>query len=357
MRRRGPLLAVVVLALVAGPAGAAPPDGPRLALTEYQGFTDTFVLKTVGPDGAAPMRLVEGGRKKSPVPAPLEAPSWSADGSMLAFAGTGGRVAGTRGFVVEDSQVFVVSADGAGLRAIPGTTGATNPVFAPDNRTVAFARQRRRTRPNDRGGVKVVDQRTAIWLVDIHTGASSRITPWRSWLNSFPSSFSPDGSTLLMARFTSRDGPPSLVALRLDGGKGAVLARNATLGVYSPDGARIAFLRPRVRRVVGRGGETGLESTTDLYTMGSDGKGETRLTRTPAGIELWPSWDPSGERLAYTRLRGGSFLGFLGFGDSLMQVNADGSCASTILSGRRGFAYWGGAWQPGPGREAGRIAC
>lgn len=357
MRGRALLLGITLLAVVVHTAGAAPPEGPRLVLTEYQGFTDTFVLKTVDAGGAAPMRLVEGGRKRRPVPAPLEAPSWSADGSMLAFAGTGGRVAGTTGFVVDDSQVFVVSADGAGLRAIPGTTGGGIPVFAPDNRTVAFARQRRRTRPNDRGGVTVVDRRTAIWLVDIHTGASSRITPWRSWVNSFPSSFSPDGSTLLVARSTSRDGPPSLVALRLDGGKGAVLARRATLGVYSPDGSRIAFLRPQVRRVVGRDGEADRESTTDLYTMKSDGTGERRLTRTAAGIELWPSWDPSGERIAYTRLRGGSFLGFLGFGDAVMQVNADGSCTSTILRGRRGYAYWGGAWQPGPGREAGRIAC
>jgi Tol biopolymer transport system component len=357
VRRRGLLLGVTLLAVVAGTAGAAPPEGPRLVLTEYQGFTDTFVLKTVGADGAAPIRLVEGGKSKRPVPAPLEAPGWSADGSMIVFAGTGGRVAGTKGFVVEDSQVFVVAADGTGLLAIPGTTGAINPVFAPDNRTVAFARQRRRTRPNDRGGVDVVDRRTAIWLIDIHTGASSRITPWRSWLNNYPSSFSPDGSTLLAARFTRPDGPPSLVALPLDGARGAVLARRATLGVYSPDGSRIAFLRPRVRRLAGRGGKPEFESTTDLYAMSSDGTAERQLTRTAAGIELWPSWDPSGERIAYTRLRGGSFLGFLGFGDTVMQVNADGSCVSTILRGRRGFAYWGGAWQPGPGREAGRIAC
>ena len=91
--------------------------------------------------------------------------------------------------------------------------------------------------------------------------------------------------------------------------------------------------------------------------MGSDGSRVRRLTRTRGGIELWPSWDPSGERIAYTRLHGGSFLGFLGFGDAILQVNADGSCGSTVLGGRFGVAYWGGAWQPGPGREAGRIPC
>jgi TolB protein len=356
--RRALLLTVALLAVVAVPVEAASPPGPRLALVEYQGGADTFLLKSIGPDGSAPLPLAEGGKRSGPVPAPLETPSWSPDGTSIAFTGTGGRVAGTRGFVVEDSQVFVASEDGSGLRALPGTTGASGPVFAPDGRTIAFARQRRRTRPNGRGGVEVVDESATVWLIDLQTGASTRITPWRRWLQSYPSSFSPDGSTLLVGRRVRRDGPPSLVALRLDGGKGAVVARRATDGVYSPDGSRIAFLRTHRRRFVSaEDGEAGIATTTDLYTMRSDGSGVRRLTRTPTGIEIWPSWDPSGERLAYTRLRGGSFLGYIGFGDSILQVNADGTCGSTVLSGRRGIAYWGGAWQPGPGREAGRVAC
>lgn len=358
MTRRGLLLAVVLLAVVAAPVEAASPGGPRLALTEYQGGADVFLLKSIAPDGSAPLQLAEGGKRKRPVPAPLEIPSWSPDGTSIAFTGTGGRVAGTRGFVVEDSQIFLAAEDGSGLRVLPGTTGAVSPVFAPDGRTIAFARQRRRTRPNGRGGVDVVDESASVWLADLQTGESARLTPWRRWLQSYPWSFSPDGSTLLIGRRARRDGPSSLVALRLDGAKGALLARRATDGVYSPDGTRIAFLRTRLRRFVSaEDGKAGLETTTDLYTMRSNGSEVRRLTRTPRSLEVWPSWDPSGERLAYTRLRGGSFLGFLGFGAAILQVNADGSCGSTIRPPRRGVAYWGAAWQPGSGREAGRIAC
>ena len=40
-----------------------------------------------------------------------------------------------------------------------------------------------------------------------------------------------------------------------------------------------------------------------------------------------------------------------------MQVNADGTCLSTVLPASLDTAFFGVAWQPGPGREAGRIAC
>ena len=73
-----------------------------------------------------------------------------------------------------------------------------------------------------------------------------------------------------------------------------MLAQNATDGVYSPDGSRIAFVRLHPRRLHSKGGsEVGVETTTDLFTMRSDGSQVRRLTRSPGGIEIWPSWDPS----------------------------------------------------------------
>ena len=48
--------------------------------------------------------------------------------------------------------------------------------------------------------------------------------------------------------------------------------------------------------------------------------------------------------------------GLFGFGDTIVQINADGSCRAEVLSSPRA-AYFGAAWQPGPGREAGPIGC
>ena len=71
----------------------------------------------------------------------------------------------------------------------------------------------------------------------------------------------------------------------------------------------------------------------------------------------WPSWDPSGQRIAFTKLNDleGSPLGLVK-ARSIEEVNADGTCPMSVPSLRRGF-FSGAAWQPGPGREAGRIAC
>jgi len=48
-------------------------------------------------------------------------------------------------------------------------------------------------------------------------------------------------------------------------------------------------------------------------------------------------------------------IGF-GFGKAVRMVNADGTCPTTVLSGLHSMDY-AAAWQPGSGREAGRIVC
>lgn len=40
----------------------------------------------------------------------------------------------------------------------------------------------------------------------------------------------------------------------------------------------------------------------------------------------------------------------------LMEINADGSCQTKVIS-MAGTYLLAPAWQPGPGREAGRIEC
>jgi hypothetical protein len=46
----------------------------------------------------------------------------------------------------------------------------------------------------------------------------------------------------------------------------------------------------------------------------------------------------------------------LGLGDAVMEINADGSCATKVLFAPKN-AFLSPVWQPGPGREAGPIAC
>jgi hypothetical protein len=76
----------------------------------------------------------------------------------------------------------------------------------------------------------------------------------------------------------------------------------------------------------------------------------------PARAELFPDWDPSGSRIAYLELSLRSESGAYWLGDTIAQINPDGECRTEVLSSPR-IAYFGPAWQPGPGREAGPISC
>jgi Tol biopolymer transport system component len=344
MIRRALCLAAVLALVAAVHAIAAAPEGPRLALIEFGSKPDRLALTTVDAGGTQSLRIAGGGKRVRPLPLFLEAPSWSGDGSSIAFTGVGGKVEGSNAFALEGTQMYVVGADGAGLRPVPGTTEGYGPVFSPDGRTIAFTRMRERKRRTRDGGEKVLYRSWSVWLAGVDGDGSTRLTPWRNGLRMSASSFSPDGSTLAVSREEHEHAAPEVVAIRLDGSGSTVVARHATDAVYSPDGSRLAFLR-----VSGQG-------STDLFTMAADGADPRRLTRTPREFEVWPSWDPSGRRLVVTAVNAETERGFFGFGNAVIEMNADGSCPRTILR-NRDVAFYGATWQPGPGREAGPIAC
>jgi len=351
-------IAVLLLGLVVGGAFAAAPEGPRLAFTRWGSKPFKLELLSVGPSSSGLQRIA-GGAKPALThgPVPFQGPTWSPDGSLIAFSGY---------FRPDKWEIFVAAPDGSELRAIPGTTKGLNPVFAPDGRTIAFARSRIHTPRIDihhplqslHGGYAS----TTTWTVGVDGGGLRRLTRWRNGLHNQPSSFSPDGSTLAL----SRNGPRGheAVALHLDNGRVAVLARNAEEPAYSPDGTRIAFVSYRDRNVDPKGGFDGPASASELYVRNLDGTGLTQITRTHNRQEQSPSWDPSGQRIAYTQTTAPELFA-LGFTSVVMEVNADGTCLTRVFGKPTkrgadlsvGVGLYGPAWQPGPGREAGRIAC
>lgn len=326
---------IALAACAAGTAGAAAPEGPRLAVIKWDVFEGRYVLETVDRTGAQPLRLAGGGERKRPLPEIFEAPAWSPDGSKIAFAGVAHSLeAGLRG-----DRLYVVGADGHGLRRLPGTHGSISPVFAPDGNSIAFTRLSRRG--------------AGIWLANLAGGAPTRITPARRDIYMISDSFSPDGSVLLATRYAGRR--EEIVAVHLGTGEVKTVLRDATEPVYSPDGTRIALVRWRPLRR--RDGTRTVSS--DIFTSRADGSGLRRLTKTRYQDEAYPSWDPSGERLAFVRNLpelAENELVEIGVGASVIQVNADGTCPREILEPSF-VAVYGAAWQPGPGRGVGRIPC
>jgi Tol biopolymer transport system component len=329
-------LTIALAACVAGTAFAEVPEGPRLAVVKWDVFAGRFVLETIDRAGAQPLRLAGGGERKRPLPEIFDVPTWSPDGSKIAFVGVAHSLEGG----LRGDRLYVVGADGRDLKPLRGTRGSLSPVFTPDGTAIAFTRFGR--------------QGASIWLVDLAGGAPRRITPARKGLYMFSGSFSPDGSTLLTTRYVGQR-QEEIAAVHLETGEVETVLRNAGTPVYSPDGTKLALLRWRpLRRRDGT-----RTATSDIFTVDADGKGLRRLTNTRDQTESFPSWDPSGERLAFVRYLPEtveSELLELGVGASVMQMNADGTCPRVILKPSI-EAIYGAAWQPGLGREAKRIPC
>ncbi len=306
--------ALALLAIPVTAAGAPAPAGPRLAVVKETSKPHRVEVLTVGPDGRAPMRIAGGQEGFEPVSSGRI--SWRPDGAEVAFQGL--------------RSIFLAKADGSGVHEL-NIAGAERPVFAPDGRTLAFTRFD--------GG-----REATTWTIDLASGVQRQLTPSRRGLEYVGSSFSPDGSTLLATRVDYRqDGKAEPVALDLASGASATrLLGRGFLPLYSPDGSKIAFFR-----------ELGKRKVSDLFVLDVASRSLRRLTRTPDREELYASWDPSGERIAFARFRPHR----LEWASSIVQINADGSCENEVLPQRRRIVLSGLAWQPGPGREAGRIRC
>jgi Tol biopolymer transport system component len=312
-------MCIVVLGGMAVPVQAAAPEGPQITvLADTAGPGRGVDIITMGPSGESPQTVItESGWSR---------PSWSADGSLLTFGGYGD----WRGEVVAVNE-----ANGPGLRFYRrASLEGSDPVMAPDGHTVAYL------------------HKGSVWLLNVMSGTVRRATPRRLQTEFEPSSFSPDGSKLAGTTF---DGRISAVAVDLRTGHVSQLAREASEPIYSPDGSEVAFIRWKNWRASGV--NDGSPPIDELRVTRVGTFPRSRLLRRSHKLLAWPSWNPSGQRLAFTRTR----VTENGFtdpkkGDALMAINADGTCLKRVYTDQETTLY-GATWQPGSGREAGPISC
>jgi Tol biopolymer transport system component len=354
------LAALSLIAIAVGPATAiaSAPPGPRLATVEMiqtkgsereEKASAPFVaLTTFGASGQKTRHLLkaklEGGKGVRPFP--FYGPSWTGDGSAIAFLGSKGK----------STSAYAISADGEQLQRLGGVT---SPVFSADGKAMAFSTSRSHRRHPGQPESREYSS-TATWIADLGTGEARRLTAWRNGLSNVPTSFSPDGSMLALTKQDDNTDEQQVVLARVDGSGSTTVIQHASEAAISPDGTRIAFagyLNP----IVIEAEENRDYEIGELYVANTDGSGVKRLTRNDDGVEMSPSWDPSGERIAYVQVKAStSFvpgLDFLfPFGNQIREMNADGSCKKTVRTSPK-LAFYGVAWEPGEGRAAGRIAC
>jgi TolB protein len=315
--------AVGVMALATQMASATfpGPDG-RIAFQAFIEKTDSFELFTATPDGGDAQQLTSNPHREATVP------DWSPDGEMIAFDSDRVDVDGRKGVF----QIYVMNADGSGLTQLTRGPGFhTTPGWSPDGSSLAIG--------SEWGDYPALQ---GIWIIPasdpdgVTQVEAQRVTtiPKGVDFDDEPQ-FSPDGSTIVFTRFKSAR-KSAIHRVSVDGTGLQRLTKwklNASNPDWSPDGQRITF----------DSGDVGLPpAKPNIFVMGADGSGRTRLTDSKkirkgkrAKFAQNPVWSPSGTKIMFTRFKARRFLPkSLGpFGGPLVVTNPDGSGKRVAVDG------------------------
>lgn len=234
-------------------------------------------------------------------------PSWAPDSRRIVFSSNRGPRARTIG----DFDLYVVNADGTGLRRLTRSTAdEAEPEWAPRGDAVVYV--------FNPGGV-VAPQRSEIHVIGAGGSVSRRLT--KNDVPDFRPTWSPDGTKIAFAR--SGAAATGLYVMDATGVAQRRLAANVNpiAGfAWAPDGESVVF--------VGGAGS--------LYVVGLDGAPATRVTRgEPASS---PAWSPDGSAIAFRAEADGS----------LRLVGADGRGQRPLagLPPGTGFADDAPQWLP-----------
>jgi len=272
-------------------------DGRRIAFTC---FSDGFVegkqnnpeICVMNADGSNSIRLTNH-------PAWDNAPSWSPDGTRIAFHSA-------RNCKSDTMAIHVMNADGSNAMQL---TECQNFVslggWSPDGKKLVYA--------SDRDG--------NFELYSINADPSHQTNLTHHLAEDTEPVWSPDGRQI--AFVSNRDGKGSVFVMDADGNNQRKLVDNTQSRLsWSPDGRRISF-------------DADWAGNWDIYVANADGSGITQLTRNPA-YENLPVWSPDGKKILCHVNR-----------DNLVQLyvmNADGSGVTRISNSSE--HEWQHDWSP-----------
>jgi Tol biopolymer transport system component len=357
------------LACAAAALAGSTPAGPRLAFSTSTGQPKFEAeLLSAGPAGEAPRTLArsKGGLGKV---GEYEHPNGSPDGEELAFGGAGD----------ETPAIYLIGADGSNphlLRSSEHPGGPENsvigePVYDPTGRYIIasvlhqphgeslFGDERAPA-----SGKSSPDRfRQEFWALPVDGSKPRRLSGWplsakRGYVL-FPYSVAPDGKVvatelgrgLSVAIVDPRTGSVRTVT------KPTIRAEGTLEPAVSPDGTEIVFRLDNITRSK-HGAPEGIVSSELMIVPTAGGK--TRHLVTVKGGLRWPTWDPSGSRIAFTALNASANPTWDGNpqpGSAVMEINADGTCLTKAYSPGPEGVVNGAAWQPGADRGAGPISC
>jgi Tol biopolymer transport system component len=218
------------------------PDGSRIA---FSTGTSLFLL-TVADCSIERVRPAREGLR-------VDWADWSPDGTSFAFIGSSD---------TDTEAVFVMRADGSGVRRVAEPASALFPVWSPDGRTIAFV--------DDRFDKSSGTEDRNVWLVDADGTSLRRVTKG-TWHGSV--GWSPDGEWLVT------DSGSAVVRVRPDGSeRTVVVGGDHPSPDWSPDGKTLVMQGLSFAPATG-----GAPRTVDVVQDGA----------------FEPAWSPDGEWIAF----------------------------------------------------------
>jgi Tol biopolymer transport system component len=292
-------------------------------------------------------------------------PAWSPDGQWIAFVSDrepprtscvdSGAAMGPGPFVIPQyTKVYVVRADGSGLRRVSATNEvAGSPAWSADGTKLLFYSAELEQVCN--GGLMFATGASQIVAVTLATGERATVTSGNG-VKLFPRAvgataigyvterglafvgqaagvagqfgrpaWSPDGKTMVFHRDAGRRGDPAYAVVSRPGRdpQFALLAL-ASHTTFSPDGGRIVFTRTNFA--------AGSAGSGTLIVANADGSNERAIFEGPVTDNLTgPAWSPAGDLIAFGL---GAFFRRAGTAPAtLMSVRPDGTGLRPLSEG------------------------
>jgi TolB protein len=305
------LCAACALVVATAPAHATfPGHNGKIVFTHFPDPEDESKsdIYTVSPNGRHLRNLTPGSSAAD------DFASWSADGRKIAFWSTR---TDPHDNPTGDQEIFVMNADGSGLRQLTyNTLDDGGPAWSPNGDRLVFHRL-----PGDGTGAD-------LWTMRVNGTGERNLTRSPGIVDRY-GAWSPDGHEIVFMRDDSGL-ENDIATIRPDGSHLRALTDTATdeeAPDWSPDGKRIAFHW--------NGAPPGEDY--DIFVMRRDGGSPvTRLTTAAGGDgsgSFNPAWSPDGRKIVFNR-------------GELFTMRADGSRPKTVLP--EFFDAHHPDWQPVP---------
>jgi Tol biopolymer transport system component len=302
-----PLLVTALAALLVGAAHGAGTAESRSRIAFGLERDDLSSIYTVRPDGSGLRRLT--------VPPTRQqlggdsGPVWSSNGRRIVF----------------ERDLTYWGADRYRLAAVPSAGGLSRqltkgpydamPTLSPKSARIAF--------------VRLIGGTLSLYTIN---RLGRHAAPLLSDGVDVSPAWSPDGRTIVFSRLSDPSLPIEQATLYLADSNGSnvrSLGQAPVRGVspaWSPDGRKLAFVSFADHNGPACPPNDSCPSSGEIYVVGADGTGLTRLTTSTADDEH-PTWSPDGSRIAFAS---GFLLASQGHPPWLMTIPSAGGSATRI---------------------------